>query len=167
MKYIFSIVFFVSTLFSSVYINNSFVLSAGLSNIFKYLLDNEEIFYAPHISLGFSRTDNIKFTSEFGLEYSLKSNISSKESEYIANKNLLGLRLFSSISYQFSICKIGFKSLVDLSLPKNSFIFGPSITYLFKLGTLNLNISYFKGCADFINFSKFTDSIELQIYFGI
>ena len=167
MKYIFSIVFFVSTLFSSVHINNSFLLSAGLSNISSYLLDNEEVFYAPHISLGFSRTDNIKFTSKFGLEYSLKSNISSKESEYIANKNLFGFRLFSSISYQFSICKIGFKSLIDLSFPKNSFIFGPSVRYLFKLGTLNLNISYFKGCADFINFSKFTDSIELQIYFGI
>ncbi len=167
MKYIFSIVFFVSTLFSNVYINNSFMLSTGLSNVSSYLLDNEEVFYDPHISLGFSRIDNIKFTSEFGLEYSFKSNNSFKESEYIANENLFGLRLFSSISYQFSICKIGFKSLIDLSLPKNSFIFGPSVTYLFKLGTLNLNINYFKGCADFINFSKFTDSIELQIYFGI
>jgi len=167
LKYIFSIVFFVSTLFSNVYINNSFMLSTGLSNVSSYLLDNEEVFYDPHISLGFSRIDNIKFTSEFGLEYSFKSNNSFKESEYIANENLFGLRLFSSISYQFSICKIGFKSLIDLSLPKNSFIFGPSVTYLFKLGTLNLNINYFKGCADFINFSKFTDSIELQIYFGI
>ena len=167
MKYILSIVFFVSALFSNVHINSSFMLSTGLSNISSYLLDHEEVFYTPHISLGFSRTDNIKFTSDFGLEYSLKSNSSSKESEYIAIKNMFGLRLFSSISYQFSICKIGFKSLIDLSFPKNSFIFGPSVTYLFKLGTLNLNISYFKGCADFINFSKFTDSIELQIYFGI
>ena len=167
MKYIFSIVFFVSTLFCNVHINNSFILSTGLSNISSYLLDNEEVFYDPHISLGFSRTDNIKFTSEFGLEYSLKSNNSFKESEYIANENLFGLRLFSSISYQFLICKIGFKSLIDLSLSKNSFIFGPSVAYLFKIGTLNLNISYFKGCADFINFSKYTDSLELQIYFGI
>ena len=167
MKYIFSIVFFVSALFSNVHINNSFMFSTGLSNISSYLLDNEEVFYSPHISLGFSRTDNIKFTSEFGLEYSLKSNNSSNQSEYTTNKNLFGLRLFSSISYQLSICKIGFKSLIDLSFPKNSFIFGPSIAYLFKVGTLNLNISYFKGCADFINFSKFTDNLELQIYFGI
>ena len=167
MKYIFSIVFFVSALFSNVHINNSFMFSTGLSNISSYLLDDEEVFYAPHISLGFSRTDNIKFTSEFGLEYSLKSNNSSNQSEYTTNKNLFGLRLFSSISYQLSICKIGFKSLIDLSFPKNSFIFGPSIAYLFRLGTLNLNISYFKGCADFINFSKFTDNLELQIYFGI
>ncbi|MAV89064.1 MAG: hypothetical protein CBD21_00765 [bacterium TMED161] len=167
MKYLFSIIFFVSALFSNVHINNSYMLSTGFSNISSYLLDNEEVFYAPHISLGFSRTDNIKFTSEFGLEYGLKSNNSSKESEYLANKNLFGLRLFSSISYQLSICKIGFKSLIDLSFPKNSFIFGPSIAYLFKVGTLNLNISYFKGCADFINFSKFTDNLELQIYFGI
>ena len=167
MKYIFSIVFFVSALFSNVHINNSFMFSAGLSNISSYLLDYEEVFYSPHILLGFSRTDNIKFTSEFGLEYSLKSNNSSKESEYTTNKNLFGLRLFSSISYELSICKIGFKSLIDLSFPKNSFIFGPSIAYLFKVGTLNLNISYFKGCADFINFSKFTDNLELQIYFGI
>ena len=167
MKYIFSIVFFVSALFSNVHINNSFMFSTGLSNISSYLLDNEEVFYSPHISLGFSRTDNIKFTSEFGLEYSLKSNNSSNQSEYTTNKNLFGLRLFSSISYQLSICKIGFKSLIDLSFPKNSFIFGPSIAYLFRLGTLNLNISYFKGCADFINFSKFTDNLELQIYFGI
>ena len=167
MKYIFSIVFFVSALFSNVHINNSFMFSTGLSNISSYLLDDEEVLYSPHISLGFSRTDNIKFTSEFGLEYSLKSNNSSKESEYTTNKNLFGLRLFSSISYQLLICKIGFKSLIDLSFPKNSFIFGPSIAYLFKVGTLNLNISYFKGCADFINFSKFTDNLELQIYFGI
>ena len=167
MKYIFSIVFFVSALFSNVHINNSFMFSTGLSNISSYLLDDEEVFYSPHISLGFSRTDNIKFTSEFGLEYSLKSNNSSNQSEYTTNKNLFGLRLFSSISYQVSICKIGFKSLIDLSFPKNSFIFGPSIAYLFKVGTLNLNISYFKGCADFINFSKFTDNLELQIYFGI
>ena len=167
MKYIFSIVFFVSALFSNVHINNSFMLSTGLSNISSYLLDDEEVFYSPHISLGFSRTDNIKFTSEFGLEYSLKSNNSSNQSENTTNKNLFGLRLFSSISYQLSICKIGFKSLIDLSFPKNSFIFGPSIAYLFRLGTLNLNISYFKGCVDFINFSKFTDNLELQIYFGI
>ena len=167
MKYIFSIVFFVSALFSNVHINNSFMLSTGLSNISSYLLDDEEVFYSPHISLGFSRTDNIKFTSEFGLEYSLKSNNSSNQSEYTTNKTLFGLRLFSSISYQLSICKIGFKSLIDLSFPKNSFIFGPSIAYLFRLETLNLNISYFKGCADFINFSKFTDNLELQIYFGI
>ena len=143
------------------------MFSTGLSNISSYLLDDEEVFYSPHISLGFSRTDNIKFTSEFGLEYSFKSNNSSKEGEYTTNKNLFGLRLFSSISYQLLICKIGFKSLIDLSFPKNSFIFGPSIAYLFKVGTLNLNISYFKGCADFINFSKFTDNLELKIYFGI
>ena len=167
MKYIFSIVFFVSALFSNVHINNSFMFSTGLSNISSYLLDDEEVFYSPHISLGFSRTDNNKFTSEFGLEYSLKSNNSSNQSEYTTNKNLFGFRLFSSISYQLSVCKIGFKSLIDLSFPKNSFIFGPSIAYLFKVGTLNLNISYFKGCADFINFSKFTDNLELQIYFGI
>ena len=50
------------------------MLSTGLSNTSSYLLNSEEVFYAPHISLGFSRTDNINFTSEFGLEYSLKSN---------------------------------------------------------------------------------------------
>ena len=167
MKYIFSIVFFVSALLSNDFINKSFIISTGLSNISDHLLDNEEIVYTPQISLGFSRADNNKFTSEFGLEYSMKSNNSFKESEYITNKNLFGLRLFSSISYPFSICKIGFKSLIDLSFTKQNFVFGPSIAYSFKLGTLNLNISYFKGCADFINFSKYTDSLELQIYFKI
>ena len=98
----------------------------------------------------------------------LKSNNFYLEDQIIKNKNLFGLRLFSSISCNsFSICKIGFKSLIDLSFTKNSFVFGPSVRYLFKIGTLNLNISYFKGCADFINFSKFTDTLELQIGFNI
>ena len=167
MKYIFSIIFFVSSLLPNDYLNNNLTLSAGLSNISSYLQDNQEIVYLPQISLGFSRTDNINFTSEFGLEYSLKSNDFYLKDETIKSKNLFGLRLFTSISYQFSICKIGFKSLIDLSFPKNSFVLGPSVGYLFKIGTLNLNISYFKGCADFINFSKFTDNLELQIGFNI
>ena len=167
MKYIFSIIFFVSSLLPNDHLNNNLTLSAGLSNISSYLQDNKETVYTPLISLGFSRTDNINFTSEFGLEYSLKSNNFTLEDKVIKNKNLFGLRLFSSISYPFLICKIGFKSLIDLSFPRNSFIFGPSVRYLFKIGTLNLNISYFKGCADFINFSKFTDTLELQIGFNI
>ena len=167
MKYIFSIIFFISSLLPNDHLYNSLTLYAGLSDISSYLQDNKETVYTPQISLGFSRTDNINFTSEFGLECSLKSNKFFLEDQIIKNKNLFGLRLFSSISYPFSICKIGFKSLIDLSFPKNSFVFGPLVRYLFKIGTLNLNISYFKGCADFINFSKFTDTLELQIGFNI
>ena len=74
MKYIFSIIFFISSLLPNDHLNNNLTLYAGLSNISSYLQDNKETVYTPLISLGFSRTDNINFTSEFGIEYNLKSN---------------------------------------------------------------------------------------------
>ena len=86
MKYIFSIIFFVSSLLPNDHLNNNLTLSAGLSNISSYLQDNKETVYTPLISLGFSRTDNINFTSEFGIEYNLKSNKFFRRSNYQKQK---------------------------------------------------------------------------------
>ena len=73
------------------------------------------------------------------------------------------MRAFSFIDFPLGNASFGVRSLFDFGFSNYNFVFGPTAGYSFNLGRINFNINYFKGCLDFINFSKFTDSVEARI----
>ena len=101
--------------------------------------------------------------SGFGVQYILGADQDAEGEFSLKNKNLFGLGVFSFIEIPADRLTIGLRSAFDFGFSESNFIFGPTIGYSFNINDINININYFKGCSDFINFSRFTDTIEARI----
>jgi len=150
-------------LHSSPHLDNAVILSIGASDISHSMVDSDESILLPDFSAGFSRKDSRSRVSGFGLAYSVSSDKSFLDGQSINNKDIFGLRVFTFIDFPVGNFSFGVRSLFDFGFSDYSFVVGPTAGYSFSLGTMNFNINYFKGCADFINFSRFTNSVEARL----
>ena len=135
----------------------------NVSNMVDSMLDNANSSYHLAFSFGYARKDSKTIKSGFGLQYLLGIDQDIIDNSSAKNKNLFGLSIFSFIEIPLDRVSIGVRSFFDFGSSSYNFIFGPTIGYSFDLNNGNISIIYFKGCSDFINFSRFTDSIELRI----
>ena len=163
MNFFITIVALLCALHSSPHVDNAVIFSVGTSDISYSMVDSDESMLLPEFSIGFSRKDTKNRVSGFGLTYSISSDRSFLEDQLIKNKDIFGFRVFSFIDFPIGSFSFGVRSLFDFGFSDNNFVFGPTAGYSFLLGRMNLNINYFKGCADFINFSRFTNSVEARI----
>ena len=150
-------------LYSSPHVDNAAIFSIGASNLSYAMIDSDESVFSADISSGFSRTDAKGRVSGFGVAYSMHTDKNILNGNYVRNKNLFGLRVFSFIDFPIRNFSIGFRSLFDLGFLDHNFVVGPTAGYSFYMGAIKLNINYFKGCSDFVKFSRYTDSIEARI----
>ena len=163
MKYYIYIVVLIGCIYSKSPVDNHLMLSFSTSNIACTMLDGVGPGYHMAFSFGYAREDSKSIESGFGFQYLLGINQDTINESSSNNKKLFGLSIFSFMEIPWHNTSIGLRSFFDFGFSNYNFIFGPTIGYSFKLNNLDININYFRGCADFINFSRFTDSIELRI----
>ena len=127
-------------------------------------LDNGEYnqFY-PGLSLGYFREDIDGIQSGFGFHYTLGVDPDYIDGSSSKKQNLYGVGIYSFVDREVSFVRLGLKSYYDFGNSNYNFIMGPSIGFQFEALDVNLNINYFRGCTDFVNFARFTDYIELAI----
>ena len=115
------------------------------------------------LSLGYFREDNNSIQSGFGFQYILNIDQSYIEDSSAENVNLYGLGVYTFIEKQASFARLGLKSYYDFGNSDYNFIMGPTIGVLFNFANVDFNINYFRGCADFVNFSRFINYIEFSV----
>ena len=163
MKYYIYIVVLIGCIYSKSPVDNHLMLSLSASNIAYTMLDDAGPGYHMVFSLGYAREDSKTIESGLGFQYILGINQDILNESSSNNKKLFGLSIFSFVEVPWNKTSIGLRSFFDFGFSNYNFIFGPTIGYSFNLNSLDININYFRGCADFINFSRFIDSIELRI----
>ena len=163
MKHLISIAALLCVLRSSPHVDNAVIFSIGASNVSYSIISSNEPLFSVDVSVGFSRKDIKNRVSGFGLTYNIVTDQSILDGELVRNKDLFGLRAFSFIDLSLGNASIGVRSLFDFGFSDYNFVFGPTAGYSFNLGRVNFNINYFKGCLDFINFSRFTNGVEVRI----
>jgi len=163
LKYCIYIAILVGCIYSKPSVDHNFIFSLGASNAAYGMLESSKVSYNLGVSGGYFRRDTGGIKSGFGLQYILGVDQSLLDNSSLKNKNLFGLSVFSFIEIPLDRVSIGVRSTLDLGFSDFNFVFGPTFGYSFNVNTLNININYFKGCSDFINFSRFTDTIEARI----
>ena len=163
MKYYIYIAVLIGCIYSKSPVDNNLMLSLSASNIAYTMLDNAGPGYHMAFSLGYTREDSKTIESGLGFQYLLGINQDTINESSSNNKKLFGLSIFSFVEIPWHSTSIGLRSFFDFGFSNYNFIFGPTIGYSFNLNSLDININYFGGCSDFINFSRFTNSMELRI----
>ena len=163
MKYYIFVAVLIGCIYSMSPVSNNLMLSLSASNMVYAMLEDADPDYHMAFSLGYVREDSKTIKSGFGFQYLLGINQDIINDSSVRNKDLFGLSLFSFVEIPLGSASIGIRSLFDCGSSDYNFIFGPTIGYSFDLNGVDINVNYFKGCTDFINFSRFTDSIELRI----
>ena len=179
MRYYYVIILIIGFIFSEQIYRNGFFLSLGSSDIAVKMgdLTNEEIeLTSPSsnysLSIGYNRTDPKGIRSGVGAQYIMGYDRVSADISSAYYKDWFGIGLLSFfnipiIKYKnISILEIGARSHFDLGFSNNNFSFGPSVGISVGFYSLRININYFRGCLDFINFDNFSDQINLEIYFS-
>ena len=164
--YLYSILIVSFAICSDVH-KHGWFLSYGLSD-FTYKMWNEDIPVDENsshsASLGYSRVDLNGVRSGWGFMY-LTQLYTPSDENYSYNKDLIGLNLVSFINkpiigknmFKFNV---GFKSYFNLGGAYNNIAIGPTLGLSFK----GFSLDYFKGCMDLIDFSTYTDEINLRIF---
>jgi hypothetical protein len=158
-----SIAALLCVLHSSPHVDNGAFLSIGTSNISHTMIDTDRSPYLIDVSAGFSRTDSKNIVSGFGLTYSIVTDQSIIDDTGIKNRDLFGLKVISFIEFPIGKTSFGVRSLFDFGFSEYNFVLGPTFGYSFNINHVAININYFKGCVDFIKFSRFSDSLEARI----
>ena len=163
MKYYIYIAILIGCIYSRAPVDSNFTLSLSASNMVYAMVEDTDSGHHMALSVAYIREDSETVTSGFGFQYLLGINRDIISRSSIRNKDFFGLSIFSFLEIPFRSTSIGFRSFFDLGSSDYNFIFGPTIGYSFNLNFIDININYFRGCSDYINFSRFADSIELRI----
>ena len=163
MKYFIYIAALVGFLYSKPLADHNYMLSTSVSNVASRMLDSASGTFNLGVSGGYTRQDTWGMRSGFGFQYILGVDQDAVSESSLKNKDLFGLSVFSFIEVPLDRLSIGVRSTLDFGFSDSNFIFGPTIGYSFEINDMNIDINYFKGCSDFINFSRFTDTIEARI----
>ena len=179
MRYYYVIILIIGFIFSEQIYRSGFFLSLGSSDLAVKMgdLTTEEIELTRpannySLSVGYNRTDRKGIRSGVGFQYIMGYDRDSGDISSAYYKDWFGIGLLSFfnipiIKYKnISILEIGARSHFDLGFSNNNFSFGPSVGISAGFYSLGININYFRGCLDFINFENFSDQINLEIYFS-
>ena len=117
----------------------------------------------PGVSIGYYREDADNIQSGFGFQYIVGVDPKYIEDSSSKNQTLYGFGVYSFVEADIWFARLGLKSYYDFGYSNYNFIMGPTLGMEFEAIGIDFNINYFKGCADFVNFARFVDYIELGV----
>ena len=107
------------------------------------------------VKICFSRVDSSSISSGLGIQYIPGINSNVINFSNATNSNLYGLSLHTFLYKSIWSIEIGLESIYHLGSTGKDFIVGPRIGYKFDLFGMYINLNFFIGYINVINFEQY------------